>query len=1748
MQLVCAGRGHPSLERDDVLARQEYAELRAEFDIIDSREYAPGERTWGLRSPLHIEASTREAWAKLCGTSTTLQTLNSWLFGGSEMKSKPLSAYSTPNSYARRLKKLAKKTLTRNNDKVTPKARIALLVASILKMSRVYPLALASEVLMFCKDVDEGEARIFHSCFGIGYARQQLRIPPGSEREEMMTPERLAFVETRVAESSGALGALTDVDPRVIRALLDVTYAPDLPAVAVGFTKLMIAVDPGGIPVEVGPLLSFLQDHKAHMLAEDIMNVAIDELCDQLCVPTIVIDALTRGASANLLNSSFARDQLCDYFSTYMKVPSEVLSTFLEFAAGGAGGIQRLAELLIRNSDEEERHHDEDDTGNSNVSKPAPYIVRKIGDIVRCRATMAKPTDDTEYLAAADELVRIVVDALDRHETTTVFPVPRSALSAVVSLAAVEPARSHGLRDESFFDEGDGRANVGNLGRTQYFTETYMTRLKPLIDQLGLDEKLVRVVVCARHRDTLGTINALCEVLDAFPVENRVSASYARGLMNLSSFGSEEGVEDIANAFKFDPDIAEALVLMTSGGGGQIIRSESVIKMLSKLGTEAKPMRALMALCKNSFADLESVAEDLGLGIDAKYLRALVATNLEDEALIRKHLPALTADYKIYDDSCAADTVLIALGKVAALRRCANRIRKISSHNEDFYVSMARIFHPDDLDFALKGRIDTGNIWAISRAISDQMVHGVSVDSIRLLLALSRMKEDAIAEACDITLVEYKEGNEVKKKTRVKRMRAFLRKLRRSRPGHVHSLDGASANEGVRDDNDMEQKSARVRMKSTSDGDMQEMLRKLSKFIRERHGGYMDEFICDFFLRTRSGNAPLLPKMKKFCACFRDDARLSPKLLCSLVSLACGSMDVLEEELKVFSQASFFAQLWRCNSAAKWPRVRSGIMYICRIAFRHPSAFDITMGDFNPATRIHLDLNVVKAVAVTIWAGLIPESELKEDARMDESTAAPLATLLKTSVSSMISCLTLCFHRSNVVQTFGSTRDLCKALGCDKSVAAGFTLIGAEVTLQELKSTLAPFFSGLKMNEELGASLMYFIRHCGEEPHIDSLHTICVAGGVPEDKEQLVLVTSAVVNNEHSFYSSNERLVLFGRVLGLVPFEQEITSGGSAASSATSFKIHSVASSGAMVSPAGEGTSNTQPRPRDNGLQPSRNMTRAQKHIGARAAQKYVQERARLLENLIGLGAGNAEQFDEVLRYLGCSEKHISLVTVLVEFFAGDLSSVEENATILCEIMAKLGVPAGMVKLVIGLIVGDLTRTMTGFGECMLELNEEATALVGLTKVDLAAVKDLMLTVQSLLHATEGGVKIERSTLVWCANRLGLGEEVPEALVVLLRFLLSGGRAYISKADKGVMFSALGDAIGISGGLMFELEQLAQLLLNPSLASDKSLTFPTITSKLKEMIVAGLVQSGTVNEEEAKIVVDTMFPSSLVASMFRFLSLSGTSTTAPPGFPDFDDIESFLQVLVQKPPLNSFEGAIPLVRLLFDMIQDPSQSFEKLADPDSLRQLLSVMLPPAARGHKVEMEMCVQVVSGLLSLMNGRSPLAIAEGFGVPREILEGLLCLAEGDLEGAIPLAKMLGDFSPEQVEDLRAMIKSIIAMTGTVGGNKGKGAEGLNLAGLDREEIFRMIDKNGSGTIDFSEFKELCKYFGITLNDQALMELFAESDSDASGELAFPEFDRKCLCLWEVRARSTRTDAITYLLLCYTFSQRSPLSPCLL
>ena len=52
-------------------------------------------------------------------------------------------------------------------------------------------------------------------------------------------------------------------------------------------------------------------------------------------------------------------------------------------------------------------------------------------------------------------------------------------------------------------------------------------------------------------------------------------------------------------------------------------------------------------------------------------------------------------------------------------------------------------------------------------------------------------------------------------------------------------------------------------------------------------------------------------------------------------------------------------------------------------------------------------------------------------------------------------------------------------------------------------------------------------------------------------------------------------------------------------------------------------------------------------------------------------------------------------------------------------------------------------------------------------------------------------------------------------------------------------------------------------------------------------------------------------------------------------------------------------------------------------------------------------------------------------------------------------------------------------------------------------------MFDKDLSGTLDFAEFCELCKYMGLFLNRETLLQLYAEVDENNSNSIEFEEFE---------------------------------------
>lgn len=69
-----------------------------------------------------------------------------------------------------------------------------------------------------------------------------------------------------------------------------------------------------------------------------------------------------------------------------------------------------------------------------------------------------------------------------------------------------------------------------------------------------------------------------------------------------------------------------------------------------------------------------------------------------------------------------------------------------------------------------------------------------------------------------------------------------------------------------------------------------------------------------------------------------------------------------------------------------------------------------------------------------------------------------------------------------------------------------------------------------------------------------------------------------------------------------------------------------------------------------------------------------------------------------------------------------------------------------------------------------------------------------------------------------------------------------------------------------------------------------------------------------------------------------------------------------------------------------------------------------------------------------------------------------------------------------------------------------KSRGANGI--IGLSRQ--FRIADDNGSGTLDFMEFKKCCNDFGVEIDPQDIESLFKSMDIDQSGEIDFDEFLR--------------------------------------
>ena len=141
----------------------------------------------------------------------------------------------------------------------------------------------------------------------------------------------------------------------------------------------------------------------------------------------------------------------------------------------------------------------------------------------------------------------------------------------------------------------------------------------------------------------------------------------------------------------------------------------------------------------------------------------------------------------------------------------------------------------------------------------------------------------------------------------------------------------------------------------------------------------------------------------------------------------------------------------------------------------------------------------------------------------------------------------------------------------------------------------------------------------------------------------------------------------------------------------------------------------------------------------------------------------------------------------------------------------------------------------------------------------------------------------------------------------------------------------------------------------------------------------------------------------------------------------------------------------------------------------------------------------------------GASP--VMKAIGNMADAMIGIISICRGDFSGMERIAKLIGGYDQGRVQELFSILSKFARFIGNavaaapdekqqvkLGGEK---ADGITL-----QEMFKMFDKDKSGSLDFTEFCELCKYMGLFLNRETLLQLYAEADENDNNSIEFEEF----------------------------------------
>lgn len=139
----------------------------------------------------------------------------------------------------------------------------------------------------------------------------------------------------------------------------------------------------------------------------------------------------------------------------------------------------------------------------------------------------------------------------------------------------------------------------------------------------------------------------------------------------------------------------------------------------------------------------------------------------------------------------------------------------------------------------------------------------------------------------------------------------------------------------------------------------------------------------------------------------------------------------------------------------------------------------------------------------------------------------------------------------------------------------------------------------------------------------------------------------------------------------------------------------------------------------------------------------------------------------------------------------------------------------------------------------------------------------------------------------------------------------------------------------------------------------------------------------------------------------------------------------------------------------------------------------------------------------------------LSKAFRAENKILTGLVCLAKSDWVDFNNFATRIGEYDENAIIKLSTLLRRLKIITESENESASQQKHAIQKLkekidmGADAEQIFHMLDMDGSGLLDYEEFAEVMKFFDLRFTQERLLELFAKFDEDGSCQMNLEEFE---------------------------------------